>query len=108
MIAHPRPLIEGCAAIPDVRKPCGNPRPCTAMVVLGCTSEGHSRAGGHPVPLPGSLDARSRIKYGTSFAGMTSRREVNSRYVTQIICNTIIDHECHIRLWYCRGKRYAP
>jgi predicted transposase YbfD/YdcC len=36
MIAHPRPLIEVFAAIPDFRKPRGNRHPLTAIFALAC------------------------------------------------------------------------
>jgi predicted transposase YbfD/YdcC len=36
MIAHPRPLIEVCAAIPDFRQPRGKRHPLTAIFSLAC------------------------------------------------------------------------
>src|SRR6266699_5535180 len=36
MIAHPRPLIEVFAAIPDFRKPRGKRHPLTAICALAC------------------------------------------------------------------------
>jgi predicted transposase YbfD/YdcC len=36
MIAHPRPLIEVFAAIPDFRKPRGKRHPLTAILALAC------------------------------------------------------------------------
>ena len=36
MIAHPRPLIDVFAAIPDFRKPRGKRHPLTAIFALAC------------------------------------------------------------------------
>ena len=36
MIAHPRPLIEVLAAIPDFRKPRGKRHPLSAIFALAC------------------------------------------------------------------------
>jgi hypothetical protein len=36
MIAHPRPLIDVFAAIPDFRQPRGKRHPLTAIFALAC------------------------------------------------------------------------